>query len=191
MSFLTSLLEQLWGKTEPLLPMYHDQTSVTTTSTMYEEEEEEEDDEEEEEDEEYIFVDDAAAFSTEQDFVEYILDRSDCGNNYFFDMFNTSTRDRATGRTLQIWWMPRSHPYACMLRRSNDERFKYAVFDSHREVVAYQDFVIQEAVEFTRNTVGEWQKKNGNSPQPPPPPAEVGEEVVKEDEQSYSSIKVD
>jgi hypothetical protein len=110
-------------------------------------------DDEEEEEENY----DPEAFRTIQEFVEYVLARSDNGTNYFFDMFNTETRNRVTGQILQIWWMSRFHPYACMLRRSDAAHFR--AYDSYREVVAYQDAVIQEAVEVTRNIVLEWQQQ--------------------------------
>lgn len=159
MSFLTALLQQLFGRSSaelsPLLPLHQS----SSASFSYEVEVQDDDDveplldEEEEEEENY----DPEAFRTNQEFVEYILARSDNGTNYFFDMFNTETRNRVTGQVLQIWWMSRFHPYACMLRRSDAAHFR--AYDSYREVVAYQDAVIQEAVEVTRNIVLEWQEQ--------------------------------
>jgi hypothetical protein len=159
MSFLTALLEQLFGRlsadSSPLLPLHQSSTSFSYEVEVRDDDVDpllDEDDEEEEE-ENY----DPEAFRTNQEFVEYVLARSDNGTNYFFDMFNTETRNRVTGQILQIWWMSRFHPYACMLRRSDAAHFR--AYDSYREVVAYQDAVIQEAVEVTRNIVLEWQQQ--------------------------------
>lgn len=159
MSFLTALLEQLFGRSSadlsPLLPL-HQSSSASFSYEVEVQDDGDEDpllDEDEEEEENY----DPEAFRTNQEFVEYILARSDNGTNYFFDMFNTETRNRVTGQVLQIWWMSRFHPYACMLRRSDAAHFR--AYDSYREVVAYQDAVIQEAVDVTRNIVLEWQEQ--------------------------------
>ena len=183
MSFITALFEQFFGRLSPespLLPLHSASSSLLSSSETFSYEVdviqddeggsvEEEEDEEEEEDPE--------AFRSNQEFVQYILDKSDDGNNYFFDMFNTETRRRVTGRVVQIWWMSRLHPYACMLRRSGAEQ--YQAYDAYREVVAYHDDVIQEAVEATKNIVSDWlMQQQKNSPEiaessPPPPEEDV------------------
>ncbi len=182
MSFLTALLEQLFGRSSadlsPLLPLHQ-----SSTSFSYEVEVQDDgdvdplvDDDDEEEEENY----DPEAFRTNQEFVEYILARSDSGTNYFFDMFNTETRNRVTGQVLQIWWMSRFHPYACMLRRSDAVHFR--AYDSYREVVAYQDVVIQEAVEVTRNIVLEWQEQQQQPQTDAVPPLEKEKEEEKDND---------
>ena len=192
MSFLTALLEQLFGRSSadlsPLLPL-HQSSSASFSYEVEVQDDGDEDpllDEQEEDEEEENY--DPEAFRTNQEFVEYILARSDNGTNYFFDMFNTETRNRVTGQVLQIWWMSRFHPYACMLRRSDAAHFR--AYDSYREVVAYQDVVIQEAVEVTRNIVLEWQEQQRTVATPSLPPHPEKEKEEEEEKDSISSANI-
>jgi hypothetical protein len=157
MSFLVQLLEVLWGKktstSPPLLPLH---MSTDDTSLLMDDEYEYEYEEEEEPSDEY----EPAPFKTKEDFVDYVLDRSDQGTNLYFDMFNVEDAD-VFGKPVQVWWMSINHPYARMFQHNNDQRFeetggiKYMDFDAHRNIVAYQDCVIQRAVDAVRIMIEE------------------------------------
>lgn len=172
MSFLAAWLEALWGKRKHQLPF--NQYDIDTAVNFPEDDEEEDDeyDDDYEYEEEQRVVESSSSqgvFATEDEFIDYALRQSNNGENLFFDMFAVETVDSLTGKRVKVWWMPKQHPYVTMLRRANEDsventgRIKYMDFDVHRNIVAYQDYAVQVAVDYTRSAIEKRQQQ-----QPPP-----------------------
>jgi hypothetical protein len=157
MSFLIHFLETLWGKAKPentsLLPLTARDAAIIDMNASY-------DGDDEYDEEEYVDeVVEPCVFQSQTDFVDHILQRSNNGENLYFDMFSIEDRDNILGKSVYVWWMPMNHPYARMLRHANDQRFedvggyKYLHFDRFGNIVAYQDCTIQQAVESVRTMI--------------------------------------
>ena len=72
--------------------------------------------------------------------------------DFYYDMFKTTQHDPYLNEDVEVFWLPKTHPYAMMIRESNIEHFrkhktnKYPIFAQYLNVVLYTDQFVDQAV---------------------------------------------
>lgn len=170
MNFLASIIKFLSAEEDtrlknksPILPVYSLEVAADVVVNLnggenedgenYEEYEEEEEDEEQEEE---IYD-----WNTEDEFIEFIKNKTGKKEpekkDLYFEMISTKENE-----TL-IWWLPAKHPYVKMILRTNRDEghAKYKSYDSYRQLVAFEDTIIEIAVTTIMDLL--LHKKNGST----------------------------
>jgi hypothetical protein len=146
------------------LPLYHEKNGIYE-EPLYEFEIYDDDDYEaysDEEEEEDAIPEVHAKWGSEEDFGKFVYEEASKNKrhvenclkkeDFYFNMIQTEEFDKCLERTVTVWWLPRDHPYACMIKEANinyyseTKKYKYPRFSSHLGMVIYQDFCIEQAV---------------------------------------------